>query len=227
MRIFKIFTNQYFYLAIILILGFLVRLYKIDSPIADWHSWRQADTAAVTRNFVKLGFNPFLPKFDDMSGMAEKPITNLGRFRFVEFPLYNIFVYPLFLIFGVNDVFHRLVTILFSLGSTAFIYFIVRKYADKLIALGSSVFYAFLPFNVFFTRTTLPDPAFVCMSLGMIYFVSNWIEKNKNKDLILGFIFTSSAFLIKPGLSFNSSQYFNNIFIQYSVFLIFSCKFIN
>ena len=39
---------------IILLLGFGVRLYKITSPIADWHSWRQADTASVTRNFCEI-----------------------------------------------------------------------------------------------------------------------------------------------------------------------------
>jgi len=39
---------EYLLLSIILILGFTVRLYKIGNPIADWHSWRQADTASVT-----------------------------------------------------------------------------------------------------------------------------------------------------------------------------------
>ncbi len=198
MRLLSILRNQYFWLGLILILGFLVRLYKIDSPIADWHSWRQADTAAVTRNFIKEGFNPFLPKYDDMSGVAERPIANPNRFRFVEFPLYNIFVYPLYLIFGVDVRFHRLVTILFSLGSTTFLFFIVKKYSGILIALTSSFVFAMLPFNIFFSRTTLPDPTFVCFVLGMIWFLSNWIEKEKRIDLNLGFLSTAIAFLIKP-----------------------------
>ena len=53
-------------LALIFLGGFVVRLYKINNPIADWHSWRQADTSAVTRNYVKYGINlffPFRPKF--------------------------------------------------------------------------------------------------------------------------------------------------------------------
>ena len=90
MKILNIFKNQYFYLSIILLLSGIVRLYMIDSPIADWHSWRQADTVSVSRNFVKLGFNPFMPKFDDMSGISENPIVNINRFRFLEFPVYNI-----------------------------------------------------------------------------------------------------------------------------------------
>ncbi len=198
MRIFKIFTNQYFYLAIILILGFLVRLYKIDSPIADWHSWRQADTAAVTRNFVKLGFNPFLPKFDDMSGMAEKPITNLGRFRFVEFPIYNMAVYPLYFLFGVNETYHRLVSVIFSLGSIVFLFLLTRKYTGIVTAQITALTFALLPFNVFFSRTTLPEPTFVFFALGMIYFNDRWIWESKRVWGVWGFIFTALAFLIKP-----------------------------
>ncbi len=198
MKLIKVFTNQYFWLTLIVLLGFLVRLYKLDSPIADWHSWRQADTAAVTRNFMKNGFNPFFPKYDDMSGVAEKPIVNPGRFRFVEFPIYNIAVYPLYLFFGMDDKYHRLVSALFSLGSIVLIFFIVRKYIDSFTALVSAFAFAFLPFNVFFSRTTLPEPTFVFFSLGMIYFLDRWIWERRAIWGVWGFIFTSVAFLMKP-----------------------------
>ncbi|MBI2051881.1 glycosyl transferase, partial [Candidatus Roizmanbacteria bacterium] len=41
----------------ILLVALLFRWYKIDTPLADLHSWRQADTAAVSRNFVRESFN--------------------------------------------------------------------------------------------------------------------------------------------------------------------------
>lgn len=198
MKIFKIFTNQYFWLMLIIFFGLVVRLYKIDSPLADWHSWRQADTAAVTRNFVKDGFNPLLPRFDDMSGISETPIVNPARFRFVEFPIYNIFVYPLYLIFGIDDKFHRLVSVLFSLGSTALIFFLVKKYAGTVTGLIAAFCFALLPFNVFFSRTTLPEPTFVFFALGMIYFVDRWIWEGRIMLGFWGFIFMAIAFLIKP-----------------------------
>lgn len=198
MKIYRLFLNGYFWLTLIIFFGFLVRLYKIDSPIADWHSWRQADTAAVTRNFIKLGFNPFFPKYDDMSGVSESPLINPGKFRFVEFPIYNIFVYPLYLIFGIDERLHRLVSILFSLGSTAMIFLIVKKYAGSLVGLISAFCFAFLPFNVFFSRTILPEPTLVFFSLGMIYFVDKWIWESKRVWLVYGLIFTAIAFLIKP-----------------------------
>ena len=99
----KILKTEAFWLCLIIIMAFSVRLYRIDNPIADWHSWRQADTAAVARNFYKDGYNPFVPKYDDMSGVAEFPIANPERYRFVEFPIYNSLVYFVYLINGGVD----------------------------------------------------------------------------------------------------------------------------
>lgn len=194
----KILFNQYFWLGVILIVAFLVRLYKIDAPIADWHSWRQADTAAVTRNFVRTGLNPFLPKFDDMSGISENPLINLNHFRFVEFPIYNIAVYPLYVLFGVNETYHRLVSVLFSLGSIILVYLITKRYLGGIISLFSALIFALLPFNVFFSRTTLPEPTFLFFALGMVYFVERWNWEGRAIWGIWGFVFTSVAFLIKP-----------------------------
>ncbi len=195
-KLFKIFKKPYFWLIMIIILAFLVRLYKIDTPIADWHSWRQADTAAVSRSFTH-DFKPFYPKGVDLSGVAEKPIPNLGGYRFVEFPIYNIFVYPFYLIFGSIDLYSRLVSVLFSLGSIIFLYILVKNYFGQAVALTSSLIYALLPFNIFFSRTTLPEPTFVFFALGMVYFVRELITGRK-KLLWSALIFTSVAFLIKP-----------------------------
>src|SRR3990167_9231779 len=198
MKLLKVFLNQYFWLTLIIFFGLLVRLYKIDAPLADWHSWRQADTAAVTRNFIKMGFNPFFPKYDDMSGVSENPVINPATFRFVEFPIYNMLVYPLYLLFGIDDKYHRLVSVIFSVASIALIFFIVKKYANTTVALITSFTFAFLPFNVFFGRTTLPEPTFVFFALGMVYFADKWIWERGWILASLGFIFTAIAFLMKP-----------------------------
>lgn len=186
------------FLIAILIIGFALRLYRIEAPIADWHSWRQADTAAVTRNFIKEGFNPFYPKYDDMSGVSEHPYPNLGRFRFVEFPVFNILTYPFYLFFGVDERYHRLVSIFLSLGSAIFLYLISKKYTNLFVAFLSTLTFLLLPFNIFFSRVILPESALVFFSLGMIYFVDQWISQGKKVNLLLGFLFTTIAFLIKP-----------------------------
>ena len=80
---------EYLLLVILLLFAFLVRLYRIDAPLADWHSWRQADTAAVSRSFIKNGYNLLHPRFDDLSSIPSR-LENPQGYRFVEFPIYNL-----------------------------------------------------------------------------------------------------------------------------------------
>ncbi len=71
-------------LLLILMGGLVVRLYKFNAPVADWHSWRQVDTSAVSRNFVKDGFDILHPKFDDLSNVQTSgKYDNPQGFRFV------------------------------------------------------------------------------------------------------------------------------------------------
>ncbi len=190
-------------LCLILILAFSVRLYKIDNPIADWHSWRQADTAAVSRNFYKEGFNPFFPKYDDMSGVSEDPKVipnvNPNRYRFVEFPIGNIATYFLYLINGgVDERLARLVSIVASLGSIVFLYLLTKRYFDNFTALLSAFIFAILPYNIYYSRVILPDPLLVFFSVGMVYFTDRWIFENKASLFFLGVLFTACTFLTKP-----------------------------
>lgn len=211
----KFLKNEFVWLSFILFVALIARLYKIDSPIADWHSWRQADTASVTRNFIKFGFNPFWPKYDDMSGVAEHPIVNPNTFRFVEFPIYNMATYPFYLVFGVADKYSRLVSILFSLGSIVFLYLICKRYLGTGVSLLVVLVYSLLPFNIFFSRTTLPEPTFLFFTLGMMYFVNQWIWEGRGFWGLWGFIFTSLAFLIKPWAIFFTPPLFFSLFSKY------------
>src|SRR3989344_3121022 len=78
-------------LLFVLLLALGLRLYKIDNPVADWHSWRQADTAAVSRNFVRGGFDLLHPHYDDL-GSNQTGHDNPQGLRMVEFPFYNAIV---------------------------------------------------------------------------------------------------------------------------------------
>ncbi|MFI5205322.1 MAG: ArnT family glycosyltransferase [Candidatus Paceibacterales bacterium] len=188
-----------FALILILAVSFAVRLYKIDNPIADWHSWRQADTAVVARNFYKYGYNPFLPKYDDMSGVAENPVPNPGRYRFVEFPIYNSTVYLAYALNGgVREELARLITVFISLGSLVMVYLLSRRYFGEKTALLSALLFGILPYSIYYSRVILPDPLLVFASLGFLYFLDGWIWQNKSYQLIWGLIFLAMAFLTKP-----------------------------
>ncbi len=170
-------------LGIILIGAFFVRLYRFNNPIADWHSWRQVDTSSVSRNFVTHGFDVLRPRFDDISNVPSG-LDNPQGYRFVEFPIFNVFQAGMFRLFDffTLEEWGRLVTIFSSLLSIGFLFLLVRKYADSITALFSAFFFAFIPYNIFYGRTILPDPMMTMATLGGIYFFDLWIgESSKFK----------------------------------------------
>lgn len=192
-----------FILGLILIIGFTARLYRFDSPIADWHSWRQADTSSVSRTFAEEGFNLLYPRYMDLSNVASGK-DNPSGYRFVEFPIYNLFQAGLFRTIGIFTLeeWGRLVSIFASLASTVFILLIVRKRINEISAFFAAFFFALLPYSIYYGRTILPDISMAAAILGGIYFFQRWLEKNKlsifNVHFLLALIFTSSAFLLKP-----------------------------
>lgn len=174
---------EFLILAAIIILAFGLRLYKISRPIGDWHSWRQADTAAVARNFIKEGFNPFIPTFDDMSTQTNG-LDNPNRYRFVEFPIYNAIIAGVWKITGISVTYARLVTVVSTLFSVLLLYFIVRYFSGRKVALFAAFFFATIPYNVFYSSTILPGPFMVTFVLATYWFFIKWLDKHSNLILL-------------------------------------------
>lgn len=187
-------------LSILLILGFVVRLYKIDNPIADWHSWRQADTATVTRNFVNYGLNPFLPRYDDLGDASGEGLVNPSGFRMVEFPLFNIFHYFAYQLAPSLGLVYwgRLTAILSWLIAASLLFFLVRRHLGAKISFISLGLFLFLPYNIYFSRIILPDQLMVCLSLACLNSFDLWLRRAQKLHLVLTIIFGSLALLVKP-----------------------------
>lgn len=190
-------------LALILTVALLFRLYKIDIPFGDLHSWRQADTAAVARNFVNNGFNLLKPTYDDLTS-NQSGLENPQGLRLVEFPLYNATFAALYKYFPITslEIYGRLVTIFFSLILIATLYFLLFKETGRLAASIGSFVYAAFPFFVFFSRVVLPHTtALACTFLSLTFLYLFSYEKNKFKNVIqlsLAIIFFAAALLITP-----------------------------
>ena len=151
--------SQLFLLLLILLGGAILRFYRFNNPIADWHSWRQADTSAVSRNFVKNGFDVLHPKFDDLSNVPSGKDNPQG-YRFVEFPIFNIKQAVLFQTFGVLTLeeWGRIISIFASVLTGLFLYLIVSRHSDKKLGILTAFFYMLIPYNIYYGRTILPDP---------------------------------------------------------------------
>jgi hypothetical protein len=165
-------------LLVILLLAFVLRLYKFSEPIADWHSWRQTDTAAVSKLFLKDGIDVFHPKYLDISNLASG-LDNPQGYRMVEFPLLNILhvgVAKTLPFLNIDEA-ARLTTIFFSLLAISFIYVLVKRYVSLRAAVFAALFYAVLPYSIYYGRSVLPDTAMIATVLGGIYFFARWSEK--------------------------------------------------
>lgn len=184
---------EYLILIVMLVLGFAVRLYKIDNPVADWHSWRQADTAAVSRNYVSNGINLFYPYYDDVSSI-QSGLDNPTGIRMVEFPIYNAIHAFLYNTFGnfTLEKWGRLLTAFISILTAVFLYLLGKKHYSSRIGLLAAFFFLFLPFNIYFSRVILPDPLGVLFAVSGLYFfgINNFISA----------VLFALAFLQKPYL---------------------------
>lgn len=194
---------EYILLSIIILAGFLVRLYKINNPIADWHSWRQADTASVTRIYVQNGINLLLPKFNDISSIQSR-LFNPQGYRMVEFPVYNALsaVMVKYIDYFSLEVWSRLVTIFAALITSYFLYLIGKRFMGKSGGILAAFFYLFIPFNIYFTRVILPDPMGVTFGIAALWFFVRFFDNGKSRHLYLSGILFALMMLIKPYLGF-------------------------
>jgi len=179
--------SRFILLILIAVLACLLRLWHIHYPIADWHSWRQSDTAAVARNFLQFGIDPLRPRYDDLSNIQSGKDNPMG-WRMVEFPLYQTMGAILGKLFPQLplEIWLRLLTIAASIGTTIILGFMTG-------ILPAFVF-AVLPFSVFYGRTTLPDQFMVFWAILSLYLIP--------KHLFFAAISGAVALLAKPTAGF-------------------------
>lgn len=196
------FIAKYFFVFLISIglLACVVRLYHLTYPVADWHSWRQSDTAAVARNFLRFGIDPLHPRYDDLSNIQSGKDNPQG-WRMVEFPIYQVIgaFAKLSLPNIPLEVLLRLVTIAASVGTTILVGLLVAQYINPFTGVLTSLLYAILPYSIYYGRTILPDPSMVFWSMLSLWFVG----RGKSTGwTVLAAIAGALALLSKPMAAF-------------------------
>lgn len=177
----------------IFIISFFLRLYKINIPLADHHSWRQADTAAVARNFVKEKWNFLKPTIDNMTYLHSPNLLNNERLFMAEPPVYQTIVAAGYQFFGVKIELARLVSILFSLGSMWLLLLLARKYFGFRTGFLSALIFGLLPYSIYYSRVVLPESMIIFTVLGLLYFFDKWLDDGKKAWWAIALIFGAIA----------------------------------
>lgn len=193
----------------LVLINIILRVYKINSPLADYHSWRQADTAAVARNFIRdKRIDLFHPKYDDLSSIQSGKENPQG-WRMVEFPFYQGIIAQLYFFYPnlSIEVYGRLVSIIFNLFTLGVIYYLLLREVNLLTAFFASLTYSVLPYFVFFTRVVLPESTAVGLTFISIFFIYLFSKDKRRRGFIyyfLSIVFLSLGILVKPTVIFYS-----------------------
>lgn len=182
-------TPSPWFLASILALALGLRFIHLTSPPLGIHSWRQADTAAIARNFAEHGYRFLLPEID-WGGDGSPYIET-------EFPAYQFVIALAYRLVGEHDWVGRLLSALASAATVYVLFRLVRLLIDETTALWSALFYAILPLNVYYGRTIQPESAMhLCTALG-VYAMAEWSVSGRGWWLAASWAGATMACLLK------------------------------
>lgn len=199
----KKFLIKNFPVIAILLIAFIVRTYRITNPVLDWHSFRQADTASVTREYVKHGIDLLHPHYHDLSNIQSGK-DNLAGYRMVEFPIINAVVAWLVILIPAlsMELTARFISILFSVGALVSLFFLVSKISGKKVGYTTLVVGALLPYYIYYSRVIMPEPAllfFFVFSLTCFYY---WLLHKNFWLYVAALLSLMLAILLKPFVVF-------------------------
>jgi len=137
-------------LALVLLVGLALRLHGVHNPILDHPGWRQGDMASVARNFARLDFNPLHPQTD-----YDGPAPNYVELELQIVPFLAASLYKLF---GIHEIFGRLISIGFSLGTVVVLGCFARfLFRSEAAGIAAALALAIAPGSVYYGRTFMPD----------------------------------------------------------------------
>lgn len=172
-----------------LLIGTALRLVQIQAPILGIHSWRQADTAAMARNFAEQGMRFWLPQIDwggAGSGVVE-----------AEFPLYPYGVALLYRLFGVHEWLARGLSVVCSLLTILLVIRIGRRLLGARAGWWGGIFYAVLPIPVFYGRTVQPEALLMLLAALALERFLVWLDGGERSALLESWLAFCGASLVK------------------------------
>ncbi|TAM85514.1 phospholipid carrier-dependent glycosyltransferase [bacterium] len=176
-----------------LLLGLVLRLHGIHDPLLDHPSWRQGDTASIARNFALLRYNPLFPQTN-----YDGPPPNYVELELQIVPFLAATLYKLF---GIHEIFGRLLSIAFSLGTVAVVGLFARRlFASGVAGAAAALLFAVYPGSMYYGRTFMPDTTMVFFLTAALYATWCWLEDRDGeaRSLWRPALLALLAFLAKP-----------------------------
>jgi len=173
-------------LIVLLAIGF--RLYRIDIPFTEGHSWRQVTNADITRHFAEGDMNLFMPRvsWGGLNGAVG-----------MEFPLLHYVTAIAWRIGGESQLVGRLIAIAFSLTSVILVFLLGRRWYSAPAGRGAAFLLAVSPSMVFFGRAFMSDTPMVTFMLAAVLVWDMYFERPSPPRLGYAIALTALGPLVK------------------------------
>jgi Dolichyl-phosphate-mannose-protein mannosyltransferase len=181
--------NQFYLLAIVLIVAAILRFNHINQPFIDTTSWRESDNATIADNFYRGNWNIFYP---GISWNGPEP-NYLGY----EFQTVTYIAALLYVLFGQHDWVARSVPVMFGLWGIFALYQLVLRVWDKERAIASAAVMALLPGSIYVDRTFISDPVMTALVTTSCWFIVAYLQNEHLHYLLLASAFGTWGFLTK------------------------------
>jgi hypothetical protein len=175
-----------FWAAALIALALAQKFYGFGRPLLGHHAWRQADTAAVARNFYAGGMKFFYPEVD-WGG----PGPNYCE---TEFPAYSYAAAALYHVFGAREWLGRALSLAAYGAALLLVFAIGRRLMGAGAALGATFLFAVSPIAGFMGRAFMPESWVLAASLASAFFFLRWLDDGGTGDF-----FDAAAFLALAG----------------------------
>jgi 4-amino-4-deoxy-L-arabinose transferase-like glycosyltransferase len=178
----------------VVLLALALRLHGIHDPILDHPGWRQGDTAAIARNFARLQYNFMYPQTT-----YDGPPPNYVE---LELQIVPFLAATLYRVFGIHEIFGRLVTLAFSLATVVTLGYFARWLFSSFVAgLAAAFFFAVFPGSVYYGRTFMPDAAMIFFLCAALYAATRLLVEDDRlapRPLARAAALLALAYLAKP-----------------------------
>jgi len=177
--------------AILLLIGLLIRLYDITDLPLDFHPTRQLFTAIVARERY-LEMTPSAPEWQ--RSLAEKMV----KAEVTDAPIYDGLVALTYKVIGKESLLiPRIYSIFFWLVGGVGLFLLARDLTAFDGGIVALMVYLFVPFSIISSRTIQPDPMMISLIIFCWWCMYRWSLKRSWKWAIAAGVLGGLAILVK------------------------------
>ena len=170
----------------------MARAATVKSPVFDFHSWRQADTASIARNFVREDFNPLHPQID---ARGDQPTG------YVEtgFELHAFVTAVVATAAGFSSDLGRLVSVLsFPFSAWLLFAFLRDRYGPSAAVVGAAIYAVGLPLTMYVDRALLNEPLLTLLTFGCFRAAQLYLRDGRLHRLLALVFCMALIAIVKP-----------------------------